>query len=406
MTEEDVDQLLDQGRKSEAIMRLDQMIVDAVNQGDFARAEELRLKLIAVDEMALTEIIHAAEVIEAAKSAVAKEKIDQLLAQGRKSEAIMCLDEMIVDAAERRDIANAEVLRHKLIATDEKALAEIIRAAEVIEAAKIAAIDSSYQEQWQELCSALSKDENKGLYLALKKITLKPGTVFIEQGKLNDRLFFISKGKANMVCQHGVRQFLFQQFKAGDIVGEDTFFGISICTTSVECQSTTTVKYLERRSLEAWQKSLPDLEEKLRSYCLKNRSIDYNEAAKNLERRRHTRFALKESVTAQLQNLKGQDIGVAFRGVLNDVSAGGVCFYVKNSGQGMARMLLGRPVCLSFSWINLGLYLRGVIVSSKQHSGNDYSVHVKLTNKNDPLMIELLTKLKTAKTRPVQHSTS
>lgn len=325
---------------------------------------------------------------------MAEENVDQLLEQGRKSEAVMRLYEMIVEAANQRDFDRAEVLRLKLITVDDMALTEIIGAAEVIEAARSAAVDSSYHEQWQDLCHGLSEEENNGLYFALKETSFNPGKVFIEQGKLNERLFFISQGQANIVCQQGERQFLFRDLKPGDIVGEDTFFGISISTISVVCQSPVTVKYLERKSMEGWQESLPGLEEKLMSYSLSHRSIDHAEAAKKMERRQDKRFPLEGAVTAQLQNLKGQDVGVSFRGVLDDVSLGGVCFYIKTSQQSTARMLLGRPVCLSFSWINLGLYLRGVIVSSKHHHGNDYTIHVKLTNKNDPLMIELLEKLR------------
>ncbi len=325
---------------------------------------------------------------------MSEEKVDQLLALGHKSEAVQQLYEMILQAAEKRDFAKAEGLRLRLIAADDMALIEIIGAAEVIDAARSAAIDPSYHEQWQDLCHGLSEEENNALYYALKEISLKPGTAFIEQGKLNNRLFFISQGQTNLVCQHGARQFLLEKLNAGDIAGEDTFFGISICTTSVVCQGQVTVKYLDRKSMEAWQESFPGLEEKLRAYCLGHSRLDSAKAAKNLERRHDTRFPLEGVVNAQLQDLKGQDLGASFRGVLEDVSAGGICFYIKSSTQSTARMLLGRPVSLSFSWINLGLYVRGVIVSSKYHLRNDYTVHVKVTNRNDPLFVELVQKIR------------
>lgn len=324
---------------------------------------------------------------------MSEETVEQLLAQGNKSKAVKQLYEMIVEAAGRRDFARAEGLRLELIAIDDMALTEIIGSAEVIEAAKSAAIDPAHNEQWRDLCEGLSEEENNAIYFALKETSLRPGTAFIEQGKLNDRLFFISLGQVNIVCQQGDRQVLLRQLTAGDIAGEDTFFGISVCTTSVICQSPVTVKYLERKSLEAWQESFPSLEEKLRSYCQNHFSVDHAQAAKKFERRQNRRYPLETVVNAQLQNLKGQNIGASFRGVLDDVSAGGVCFYIKSSSQSTARILLGRPVGLTFSLGKAELRLRGVIVSSKYHLRNDYTVHVRLDNTDDPLFVQLLEKL-------------
>jgi hypothetical protein len=322
-----------------------------------------------------------------------EETVEQLLAQGDKPAAVKQLYEMIIEAAGRRDFAGAEALRLKLIAIDDMALTEIIGSAEVIEAAKAAAIDPSWHEQWQDLCSRLSEEENNALYFALKEATLRPGMAFIDQGKLNNRLFFIMQGQANIVCRQQAREVLCHQLKAGDIAGEDTFFGISICTTSIICQSLVTVKYLERKSTEGWHESVPSLEEKLRVYCQGYASFGHGQVSKNLERRQNKRYPLEAVLNARLQNLKGQDVGVSFRGVLDDVSVGGVCFYIKCSQQSTARMLLGRPVCLTFSLGKVAMDLRGVIVSSKHHLRNDYTVHVKVTNTDDPLFKKLLVEL-------------
>lgn len=319
--------------------------------------------------------------------------VEQLVAQGNKQEAVKQLYEMIIAAVDKRDFAGAEALRLQLIAVDNMALSEIIGAAEVIETAKAAAIDPSWHVQWHHLCAKLTEEENNTLYFALKETRLRPGTAFIEQGKLNNRLFFIMQGQATIVCREGDRQILLRQLAAADIAGEDTFFGISICTTSVVSQGPVTVKYLERASLEGWQESLPSLEEKLRVYCQERAAIDHRQLAKNLDRRQSRRYPLESSVTARLQNLKGQDVGVSFRGVLDDVSVGGVCFYIKCSQQSTARMLLGRPVAVSFTVGKRNMELRGVIVSSKYHLRNDYTVHVKLANSEDPLFQQLLTDL-------------
>lgn len=324
---------------------------------------------------------------------MSEKMIDLALDQSNKREAVRQLYEMIVDAADRRDFALAERLRHRLVAIDDMALTEIIGSAEVIEAAKTAAIDPSYNEQWKDLRAGFSEEENNALFFALKETSLKPGTAFVEQGKLNNRLFFIIQGRVTIVCRQGDRKFLLQHLDAGDIAGEDTFFGISIATASAVCQSPVTVKYLERKSMEGWQESLPSLEEKLRSYCRTHCSLDHAQAVKKIERRQNKRYPIEKVLNAQLQNLKGQDIGVSFRGVLDDVSKGGVCFFIKTPRQSTARMLLGRPVCLTLSLGKAELSLHGLIVSAKYHLHNDYTVHVKLTSSDGPLFKQLLAKL-------------
>ncbi|PLX47180.1 MAG: hypothetical protein C0613_14890 [Desulfobulbaceae bacterium] len=324
---------------------------------------------------------------------MSEENIDQLSAQDSKQEAVKQLYEMIVAAARNGDFAGAETLRLKLIATDDMALSEIIGSAEVIEAAKAAAIDSSFHEQWPELCASLSEEEVNALYFSLKEVALQPGQAFVEQGKLNNRLFFLCQGRAGIVCRHGDRQVLLHQLGPGDIAGDDTFFGISVCTNSVLCQSPVIVKYLERHSLDDWRDEVPGLEAKLQAYCQERARLDYARTSKNIDRRRHRRYPLEVEVHARLQNLQGQDIGASFRGVLDDVSAGGLCFYIKCSRQSTARMLLGRPVALSFTLGKATLDLRGVIVSSKYQLLNDYTVHVKITNADHPLFQQLLQKL-------------
>ena len=159
---------------------------------------------------------------------MSEELLNQALDQSNKREAVRQLYEMIVDAAGRKDFAQAERLRERLLAIDNMALTEIIGSAEAIEAAKTEAIDPTYNEQWKDLRNKLDTEENNALFFALKETSLNPGTAFIEQGKLNDRLFFITQGRVTIACRQGDRKFLLQNLDAGNITGEDTFFGISI----------------------------------------------------------------------------------------------------------------------------------------------------------------------------------
>ena len=328
---------------------------------------------------------------------MSEKNVEQLFVHRDKQEKVRLLYNMIVEAAESHDFARAESLHRELFATDSMALGAITGSAEVIEAAKSASIDPAYNEQRKDLIRTLSGEENNAVYFALKGGTLKARSVFIEQNNLNNRLFFIVRGSANIICRQGQTEVLLEQLGGGDIVGEDTFFGISICTTTVICQTPVVVKYLERDRLEAWQDSFPGLEEKLRLYCQNKSRLHQALAAKEVDRRQQPRYRLETVVTAQLQNLQGQDVGASFRGMLDDISPGGLCFYIKLSHKNTARMLLGRPVRLTVSMGKKDLILSGMIVSSKQHLRTDYTVHVRLNKSNDPHFADLLEDLRRSK---------
>ena len=67
--EQEVDALVAAGNTDAAVKLLFELIVSQARSKNFTRAEALRDKLMAVDEMALMEIVNAAEIIESEKSA-------------------------------------------------------------------------------------------------------------------------------------------------------------------------------------------------------------------------------------------------------------------------------------------------------------------------------------------------
>jgi len=66
---EQIEAMLDKGNKEEAILLITQLIEKSCNNKQFTNAYKLRDWLIEINPMALTEIIHTAEIIEAAKQA-------------------------------------------------------------------------------------------------------------------------------------------------------------------------------------------------------------------------------------------------------------------------------------------------------------------------------------------------
>lgn len=66
--EQQINELIEQGEKDQAVKLIYEVIVDHAKAKNFSAAEEMREKLIFVYPLALTEIVNSAEIIEAEKS--------------------------------------------------------------------------------------------------------------------------------------------------------------------------------------------------------------------------------------------------------------------------------------------------------------------------------------------------
>ena len=59
------------------------------------------------------------------------------------------------------------------------------------------------------------------------------GKTVYHQGDLNNRLFFVNQGQLKTVHQSEDKEILIKSLTEGSIFGEDSFFSINVCTTSV-----------------------------------------------------------------------------------------------------------------------------------------------------------------------------
>ena len=313
-----------------------------------------------------------------------EQQVDQYLEQGQKELAVKLLYDLTIDYAKAKDFAVAENLRERLIQIDSMALSEIVNSAEIIEAEKSVTINKQQRGVWKQLYDSLTPEESNAFFMAVKQKTLAPDRTIIKQEMLNDKLFFINEGRLKLLYQQDEHEIYIKQINKGEIVGQDTFFSISICTTAVITMSRVELSYLDRSALQKLEKQFPGFENKLHDFCLK--SGDTTEdiyKKKKVERRRYPRFKISGEIATQLLDEKNKPVAKPFRGHLKDISVGGVCYFIKCSQKSSARLLLGRSAQFKISFPKDGghklVKTEGLIVGVNYCLFNDYIVHVRFS---------------------------
>ena len=330
-----------------------------------------------------------------------KEKEQQafeLIDKGQKDAAIKLLVELIIDYADNNDFAKADSLRQTLIQTNSMALTEIISSGEILEEKKAKAIDPNHKSNWRTLYKEFSTEEATEFYFNLKTINIKPGKVIIQQGKLNDKLFFINKGILKATCKSKTREAFLKEIFAGEVCGLSTFFFISIATTSVIADTRVNISYITQKVLSKITEKLSGFDSKLHELCKKLIKINSVDIIKqqSIERRKHQRMPVKGRVAVHLMGADGKPSEEPFYGILSDLSIGGACFKIKSSTRESARSLLGRKAMIKLIPKNGESKptetKKGWVVSLEDHLFNDYSISFRFHAPLSRKVLHLLSK--------------
>ena len=310
-------------------------------------------------------------------------RAERLADEGHKADAVRLLYEGVVACAKARRFSAAERLRAALMRIDPMALVEIVHSAEIIEAEKAAGLDPAHLELWAALYGNFLPDERNALFYALQKLKVEPGTEVLCQGKLNSRLFLVNRGRLRVVVRQGERETFLKEVGAGEIVGVDTFFPITVCTHSVLAGSGVELSVLERKDLLEIEASFAGFEAKLEDSCRRaeKKTVEDILKEKEVERRRFSRHRVNGRVHVQIVDKDNQPTGASFNGHLEDLSSGGASFMIKCSQKSIARSLLGRRALFRIEFENAGrrmeLTASGLILGAVFQLFNDYSIHVR-----------------------------
>lgn len=322
-----------------------------------------------------------------------EKKVVGLIEQGRSDESVKFLFDLVVEAAENKDFGRADSLRQILLKTNPLALTEIVTSGEILEEKKFSAIDSNHKKTWRKLYRDLSNQEAVEFYYSLKTVNISPGKTIIQQGKLNDKLFFINTGKLKNITRSETTEFFIKEIFAGEVCGLPTFFLISTATTSVIADTEANISYITQEKLYKITEKIPGFGSKLHDLCKGMIRVDAADLIRKhgFERRQHPRLPVKGWVIAHLVGPDGNASETPFQGAFNDLSIGGASFLIKSSSQEYARSLLGSRAIIKLTLKNSDNESVGVkegwIVSLCDHLFDNYLISFRF---NAPLSKKIL----------------
>jgi CRP-like cAMP-binding protein len=292
------------------------------------------------------------------------------------------LTEQIKNLARNGSFREAELLREQLMESHPMALDSIVSSAQVIEEEKTKGLDLDHIATWSDLYDRLSKEEITCLFYSLKRVKVESGKLLFAQGRPNNRLFFLESGKVALYYRKGEKNYTVSQLSTGDILGEDSFFGISLCPFSAATQSNVNLCYLNRTIADEWRDNQSGLYGKLADFCRQHGIGERTAEQKSSGRRDHRRYPLEGSVTAYLLDDQRKRTATYFKGELSDMSRSGVCFSIRCSRQQTARSLLSKNIDISISFDDQDdktIEQSGMVVKLSYHLHSNYSVHLKFS---------------------------
>jgi len=296
------------------------------------------------------------------------------------------LADRIREAALEGDFQKADALREELIRIDPMNLQLIVATGDTIEEQKTKLLDKDHLAIWQDLYEACTDEERNGLFYSLQPAVIETNKLLQVQGKVSNRLFFIDSGKVVLFYQKDEKNKVAVQLGRGDIVGEESFFEISLCSLSAATQSEVKLYSLTRAATEQWAESYPGLYEKLAGFCRRIGKSKAGLKEHDLDRRVGKRYPVDGMAGAVVLDKNGQQTDTYVKGGLSDIAPTGLCFDIKCSNQETARTLLAKRISLTLAfddWDKEPLHVRGLITKVGFHLHNDYSVHVRFAEAID-----------------------
>ncbi len=309
-----------------------------------------------------------------------EQRINELLENDRKSEAVALIMHLIETTARKKQFEIAEKLRDWLIQVDSMSLMEIIHAAEIIEEEKTASINASHHEVWKELATLLGVDEFASFYHCLTTRYYSKGEMVVNQGTFIANLYLINMGRVQLSAVAQGREVLLNVLGPGEIMGARTFFEASVWTINAKSMGAE-VSWLPHGKLQGLEKNYPALESKLLDFCATFQSPNTLFRKTKRTRRQFERKKVSGRTTIALLDKDRKDTGIGAKGDLFDVSRGGISFCLRISQKKNATLLFGKKIRVAVPADIRGAWLSrtGLIVAVRGHHlvSNEYSIHVQ-----------------------------
>ncbi|MDO9040844.1 MAG: cyclic nucleotide-binding domain-containing protein [Desulfocapsaceae bacterium] len=276
-----------------------------------------------------------------------EQEVYVLLGQNKKAAAKALLLDLISAMTSLRQFDQAEILCQRLAEIDPLALEDILKAKELLEKQKSAAIDQAQTINWVELYDFFTTEEFNAFYSSLEHVTYAANENIVVQGDSQQRLFFVNKGRVKLFSRdlHG-NDILLKIVGPGEVFGVDSFFKASVWTVEVASVGMVDVFVLTQEALRKLQNTFPGLEAKLQEFC---QQFVENESLKvmAIDRRVMERLNCAGKLAMAVLDDQGKVTGIALQGDIGDISIGGIFFTIRISQKRHVRLLLGRKVLVS-----------------------------------------------------------
>ncbi len=309
-------------------------------------------------------------------------KINAMLDKGENADALVLITQLIKNCAQKKQFTTAYRLRDWLIKINPMALTEIIKTAELIETAKLNAINKDHLQTWEKLAAVLSTEEFSSLYHAMPLKTFPKGKTIVQQGTNARTLLFVNSGHVQTLVANQKQLTPLSIKTAGDIVGAGTFFEASVWTISAASMGCE-LFILSRKKFDTLKEHHSSLESKLLDFC-----SDFQATSEQLKKIRKNRRQFKRRnisgrMTFIILNRSTKEASNEAKGNLIDISRGGLAFSIHSSQKKNAVALFARQIRIT---INTGtasslLIRTGTIQAVRDMDliGNEYSLHLEFT---------------------------
>ncbi len=319
-----------------------------------------------------------------------EEEISVMIKNGALDQACQKIFSRCVNAARDKDFMTAEMLRDRLLEINPMALAEVIRAGEIIEEEKSSTITGSHLKIWADLYERMNTEDFNALYYVMRPEKYRAGEVIVASGETDPTLYFLNAGNISLFSRNGGEEIFLKRMQPGDVLGVDQFFSVSVWTITLKAHTDVQVHVLERQALAGLQQAHPRTESLLLDFCRRFDIVPDLVRMAGSDRREDPRYPVSMVITSTLLDQYGHAGKRTFKGEMIDISRGGLGFSIKIATRENARLLLGRQIVAELGEVG-GRMLKcaGLIVGVKyrQDAEQDFSIHVKLFRKIEQAVV-------------------
>ena len=282
--------------------------------------------------------------------------------------------------AEREFVA-ANMVLEQLMTLSPESLEKVVRLEELIE--------KSQDHRWTQfriLTASLnpyfSEAEMKVLVSAMSIEEYRVGEYIVQAGQADFCLYFILNGFLQMQWEQEGRNDFLKRLSKGESFGNGHFLDASLWTINVLTVAPAKLAVLSINDFRRLLTRHPQLEDKMDEFCRVGHTIPDLLKMSGEERRRFPRYPTHAAVQIVVLDIYGKKISRSLKGVLLDVSEGGIALLVRFASDSLVQSFLGRIV---FSEIYTGgkiaLKCRGRVVSARAVDDEEqrYSLHLSLS---------------------------